>query len=57
MKIKCTQEEKDRFILLVVNSPLCVFNENRIKFCSGYKSCKTCLDEHIEWEIEGGEHE
>lgn len=57
MKITCTQEEKDRLILIVVNSSLCVFNINRIDFCGCYKSCKTCLDEHIEWEIEGGEQD
>lgn len=52
MKITCTQEEKDRIILLVINNRLCVLDDKRREFCGNYRSCKKCLEDRIEWEIE-----
>ena len=51
MKITCTQEEKDRIILLVINSPSCVFDSKRFEFCKNYRLCKQCLEDHVKWEV------
>ena len=51
MNITCTQDEKERLILAIMNSEYCVF-VGETPNCPN--DCGKCIEKCVEWEITGG---
>lgn len=56
MKISCTKSEKSVLITVIRDFTDCSF-VNRVEICEEIADCDKCVEQAIEWQIEGGDGE
>ena len=54
MKISCTKSEKSVLITAIRDFTDCSF-VNRVEKCEEIADCDKCVEQAIEWQIEGGD--
>ena len=54
MKISCTEQEKRDLITAIRYCTPCSFS-NRDEQCEEMTDCEKCVEQSIEWQIEGGD--
>lgn len=55
MKITCTTKEKENLIRVMCNSDFCLFDGITICFECVPEYCNICYENHIVWDVKGGD--